>query len=151
MYLFVYFLPAFVNTIPVPGLDEVELSSLLLSSVNQLGSLQIIGLIQTNNLLLYWEAKAAFTPGLRVAACWIEKIDSVLEILFANTNGSFGFAVKDNPLPESLFPSKITLFQSLLWRYTLVLNAIAAFLVAFDLVIFVILLSASFKSLIILV
>src|SRR5690606_25780852 len=76
LYFQVYFLPSEVKTIPVPLSVAVELSSRRLSSSNQLGCLQMMGLIFTNILRPYCEARAAFTPGFIVAAWVREKMDS---------------------------------------------------------------------------
>src|SRR5690606_3541398 len=76
LYFRVYFAPSAVKTIPVPLEFSVELSSRRLSSTSQLGCLQMIGLMLTNILRLYWEARAAFTPGFMVAAMVREKMDS---------------------------------------------------------------------------
>jgi hypothetical protein len=57
----------FTNLTPEEAVLTIVVSSLLLSSANHLGFLQMIGLIQTNDLLLYIEASPALTPGFVLA------------------------------------------------------------------------------------
>src|SRR5690606_30031348 len=74
---FVISLYLFENFTPDAAVLTIVPSSRRLSVAVQRGFLQIMGLIQTSERLLYIEANAAFTPGFVTAEFSMEKIDSV--------------------------------------------------------------------------